>query len=657
MKVIITETTAVASAIARALNVNKTAKSTAVPGVIKDSKTAVIAIEQNLLTPYGVGVLPGKDALPIIPERYTYGIRLTPYASGRRRVSEEDQAYADYIGGIIREGDEVVFASDGGADAQGRFANICRFFKVGTPTSRMWVTRLEKKHIKKAFEKRQRGRSLHNLAQTGLVGMAMNEAFRYNVTEAYRAMFPSMTADICRQDMLLIAAAKDYLDRDREVRAAHKSVTTHSVMISGEVMGNIVKFYPAETFASKEEANEAYKALAVPATVSSSYTGIENEEHDAPALYILATLQCDAWEKFSFPFAKTREIADSLYQKGLISSPRTYNAKLPKSMRDYILKRYRWAKGYPFADDAEVPTTHGIITTESKPFRLDEGSQVIYDLIKNRFEANIDGKTMTSELAVCFELGGLFFTGTMPWQCCDEVPSEPLEIKLIGKSVFTHKTAAPEPAKMHDLLGAMSLVLRSLSVRYNPGIPFSADSHDVTDAFDRLRANYFIIDACGEPVISADGKKLLETFDQTYALENLLTDIVETDRIYGNYHASKGGKRLMEEFGKRIYEKTEQLILDDRLFSTRPETHVCPICGRHSVVRYPKFLKCHVCGFSMPRQFMGHEFTEKEIDHLMTHRYTSAIEFVNRRGHEFYDAVVIGMGKGLEFAPMAAKIY
>ena len=143
MKVIITETTAVASAIARALNVNNKVSA---PGVFYDAKTAVITVPKDFIAPYGVGVLPGKDALPIVPERYSYGLRVTRGEPGRNGISAEDQAYADYIGDLIRGGREVVFASDGGADAQGRFSNICRFFKVGAPTSRMWVTRLEKKH-------------------------------------------------------------------------------------------------------------------------------------------------------------------------------------------------------------------------------------------------------------------------------------------------------------------------------------------------------------------------------------------------------------------------------------------------------------------------------------------------------------------------------
>ncbi len=654
MKVIITETTAVASAIARALNVNNKVSA---PGVFYDAKTAVITVPKDFIAPYGVGVLPGKDALPIVPERYSYGLRVTRGEPGRNGISAEDQAYADYIGDLIRGGREVVFASDGGADAQGRFSNICRFFKVGAPTSRMWVTRLEKKALKRAYETRVRGRAMYNLAQSGLVAMAMNEAFKYNVTEAYRAMFPRLVDPVCRQDMLILAVANSYLRDDAAARTAHEVVTTHSLMVSGEVLGQTVKFYPTTTYASKEDCAKAHEAITTPGNLTSTCLETDDEISEAPALYTLATLQADVWSRLSMPFAKTRDIAERLFLDGLISSPFTNNPKLPESMRGYIiLKRCRWAKGYPFAADEEVPHTHGIITTGKKPFMPDTDTQAVYDIIAERFDAAMTGATVSTELVIGMEIDGTPFFGTMPWFCCDEVPSS-VEIRITGKSCFTHKSKAPEPPKMNDLLGVMATLMRKLSDRFNPGMPFSADSHDVTDALDRLRNNGFIIDVCGEPVISADGRLLLATFDETYALENLLADQVEAERLYANRKMSKGGAKLMAEFGKRIYDKTEQLINDSRLFRTTPDTHVCPICGRHSVLRYPRVMKCHVCGFTMPLQFMGHKFSEKEIHHLLTHRYTSTIPFVNRRGHEFYDAVVIGKGKGLEFAPVMAKIY
>lgn len=653
MKVIITETTAVASAIARALSVNNTVSA---PGVYYDAKTAVIAIDRDFITPYGMGVLPGKDALPIVPGRYTYGIRLTHDSNGRHGIAAEDQAYADYIGELIRGGLEVIFASDGGADAQARFSNICRFFKVGVPTSRMWLTRLEKKAIRNAFETRVRGRALHNLAQSGLVSMAMDEAFKYNVTEAYRALFPRLAAPICRQDMLVLAASKNYLDSDTEARASHKPVTTHHLMVSGKVFDRDVQFYPTTTFDTKEDCEKAYSALSLPATLTSTFIDTDDEVTEAPALYILTTLQADAWERLGMPFSKTRDIAVRLYLDGLISSPLTSNPKLPESMRGYILKRFRWAKGYPFAADEEVPHTHGIITTGKKPFMLDDDSQKIYNLIAERFGAALSGATMTTELVIGIEIDGETFFGTMPWYCCDEVPAS-VEVTITGKSQSTHTTKTPDAPSMADLLGVMDTLMRSLSDRFNPGMPFTAATHDITDSLDRLRQNGLILDVCGEPAITADGKLLLETFNQTYALETLLAYQVEAERLYANRRMSRGGAALMAEFGKRIHDKTEQLITDSRLFPSTPDTHVCPICGRHSVLRYPRILKCHVCGFTMPLQFMGHKFTDREVHHLLTHRYTSPIKFLNRRGHEFYDAVVIGKGKGLVFAPIEAKIY
>ena len=61
MKVIITETTAVASAIARALNVNNKVSA---PGVFYDAKTAVITVPKDFIAPYGVGVLPWQGRSP-----------------------------------------------------------------------------------------------------------------------------------------------------------------------------------------------------------------------------------------------------------------------------------------------------------------------------------------------------------------------------------------------------------------------------------------------------------------------------------------------------------------------------------------------------------------------------------------------------------------
>lgn len=652
MKVIITEAATVASAIARALKVQN---KSAVAGVSYDDKYAVITVTPDFIRPFGMGVLPGKDTLPIIPERYTYGIRYTHDGNRRYGISAEDKVYADYIGGFIRNAGEIIFASDGGADAQGRFVNICRFFKAGAPTSRMMLTRLERKAVKTAFKTRQWGRKFHNLAQTGLVGMAMDEAFKYNVTESYRSLFKEMKSPICRQDMLVLAISKSYLDADKAKRGSHTPVTTHSVMVSGKVLGRNIKLYPCAAYSDKEDATAAYKALAVPTTVVASDVSLDMETSHAPALFTLATLQSEAWEELHFGFSKTRDIAVSLYERGFISSPLTFCTKLPESLKPE-LSRYKSSKDYCFSADNEVPGNHGIIITGNKPPLLESDEQRVYDLIRTRFHANLAGPTVEKELVVEIEIGGEPFFGTIPYTPDIKVP-ETVEVNLSGKSQFSNTSVAPAAPKMNDLLCVVSAVLCKLTETYNPGMPFTFAHHDVSGAFDRLRDNRMILDACGEPAITGEGNALLETFDAKFALSHLLAWQVEVEKLYANRKESVGGARLMGEYGKWMYDKTDSLITDNRLFPVAADTHVCPICGRHSVVRYPRVVKCHVCGFSMPLQFKGHKFSEKEIDSLLTHGYTSQIMFTNRNGHEFYDIVVRGKGKGLEFAPITAKLY
>ncbi len=652
MKVIITESVAVAAAIARTLNVKS--QSTA-EGIFADAETAVIAVAQDFIIPNPIGVLSGKDALPIVPEKYTYGIRLSATANGRNGISEEDRNFADAIGLYLAKADEVIFASAGGVDAQARFFNLCRHFKIGTRTSRMWMTRLERKAIQRAFDGRRKGRSFFNLAQAGLVGMAMDEIFKYNVTEAYRALFPDMVAPIYPEDMILLSAAQSYLNTHQQAVDEHQPVTTHGVMLTGEVMGQTVKFYNGVAYTDKTECDKAWGELAVPAKAQSTYLRIENEVNATPALYTLSSLQYDAWAQCGLSFAKTRSAATWLYERGFISSPLTDNPRLPMSLKGYIVKRYPRAKDYVFAPDEKVPFNHGIIITGGKPFNLNKDTQKVYELIATRMCEALSAPTTSTELIVGIEVEGMEYYGSMPCESNMAAPIEPVQVTFTGKSKFTNSTKAPAAPQMDTLFGALATMRQLLTAQFNAGMPFS-NAHDITDSIKRLCDNRFILNACGEPTITDRGKILLATFDMNYALSSLMADQVEAERIFTNRAKSKGGAKLISEFGQRIYDKTMQLISDNRLFPSSGETRVCPHCSRHSVVAYPRTLKCHVCGFSMPLQFMGHTFTEGELDSLLTHGYTSPIEFRNRRGHEFYESVV-RTTTGIAIAPPKSKIY
>ena len=88
-------------------------------------------------------------AVATIPEKFIRQTPLCEMADGRYpfipekfKISVTDKELERDLKPLFREANEVVFASDGGADAQARFFNICRHFRVGCTTSRMWLTRL-----------------------------------------------------------------------------------------------------------------------------------------------------------------------------------------------------------------------------------------------------------------------------------------------------------------------------------------------------------------------------------------------------------------------------------------------------------------------------------------------------------------------------------
>lgn len=652
MKIIITESASVTSLIARSLSIKTFRDSTD----SSDSDIAVITVEPDFIAPCPVGVMPGKDALPLVPERYICAIRHTEDPNGKWETAPEDTAFADWLSDLLRHADEVIFASDGGADAQSRFTGICRYFRVGCRTSRMFLTRLERKAVREAFKKRERGVSLHNLAQTGFVQSAMEELFRYNITEAYRAPLSGLSMEIGRQDYVALRTAKEMLDTFEKTGKDLVRQTWYGCCVTGYVEGQDIRFFPGNLHTSKEECLAEYDALPVTGSVSAVYTDIDREVEEVTELYTLATLQFEAREKLGFSFRKSRDIAVSLFGMGYISTPLTACPLLPMSMFGYIKGRFPKAAKFIFLPDEAMPRTHGIITTGTRPYALDADAQALYDLISGRMTKAVHAPAVKTSLVIGINIGEQAYYGTMPWKEGEGVP-EALEVELMGKSYYPTMTPEPQPMRMTHLLAAVMTLSGRLMKKEVLGYDFNPCLHDYTEALERLSVNGLILDVCGEPALTEKGRFFLDTMERYYSVPQVLADIAESGRIAVS-EKRKGGAALMEEYGERVYHAVTGLVSDSDMYLPKSGLYACPLCGRHSVIGYDRALRCHVCGFSIPRQFKGHRLTDSEVSSLLTHGYTSPnLMFVNRRGHEYAEALAIGRKGGLAFVPSEAKIY
>lgn len=298
------------------------------------TKTVALSLDANTEAANGIYT---SDTVTVanIPPRFIRQTPLCELAEGeypfvpdRFKMSVTMKELERQLKPLFREAGEVVFASDGGADAQARFFNICRHFRVGCPRSRMWLTRLTYGAIRGAFHFRESGRHLHRLAQTGLVSKGMDLMFTYNINQTF--LHIGLTEyDLTRQE----AIALDYVGNLTGRFDNYNGIPAgHSIRVN--VNGG-EGFESEAVWEAEEDALAVAEEIPVGETVSATLTVDETERLNIH-FHTLLTLQMDAFNNLGFMPAQTLRLAQSLYDKGLISSPLTRCSHLPEKLRGHI---------------------------------------------------------------------------------------------------------------------------------------------------------------------------------------------------------------------------------------------------------------------------------------------------------------------------------
>lgn len=238
-----------------------------------------------------------------------------PFVPDKFKMSVTMKELERQLKPLFREAAEVVFASDGGADAQARFFNICRHFRVGCPRSRMWLTRLSYGAIRGAFHFRESGRHLHRLAQTGLVSKGMDLMFTYNINQTFLHIgLPEY--NLSRLEAIVLEHIGDLTGRFDGFNNIPSGHSIHINVNGGE------GFESEAVWEDENDALAVAAAIPVGETVSATLTVDETDRFNL-RFHTLLTLQMDAFNNLGILPAKTLKLAQSLYNKGFISSPMT----------------------------------------------------------------------------------------------------------------------------------------------------------------------------------------------------------------------------------------------------------------------------------------------------------------------------------------------
>lgn len=251
------------------------------------------------------------EDLPIIPESW----RLTVPPDKRERF--------DTLRTLLRseEVSEVINACDAGREGELIFRTVYHLAGCTKPMKRLWISSMEDSAIREGFAHLKPGRDYDPLHQSALCRARADWLIGINATRLFSVLYhKTLTVGRVQTPTLKMLA-----DRDAKITGFQKE-KYHIVHIAGGGMEAA-----SDRFPDPSEAESVKTACGGARAVCASIQR-EKKTEQPPKLYDLTTLQREANRLFGFTAKQTLDYAQTLYEKRLLTYPRTDSRFLSDDM-------------------------------------------------------------------------------------------------------------------------------------------------------------------------------------------------------------------------------------------------------------------------------------------------------------------------------------
>ena len=439
--------------------------------------------------------------------------------------------------------------------------------------------------------------------------------------------------------------------------------------------GEVVQLSSSKKWKEKEPATALYNKVKEAGTATVTKAERKEKVEDTPLLYDLTTLQKEANAKHGFTAEQTLEIAQKLYEKKLITYPRTGSRYIPEDVFAEIPKLLSFVTGLPeWAGEVGVPVTptrrsvdggkvtdhHALLVTGEKPLFLSKEDGIIYHMIAGRMMEAFSEKCVKDTATVTAECAGVEFTvkGSVirqaGWRAVyfeddKEETSIPCwqegdTLTLKAASITEGKT---KPKPLHTeatLLSAMETAGKEIEddalrqALKDCGIGTPATRASIIETL--FRRGY--MERCKKSLVPTEKGLALYSVVKTMRI----ADVAMTGEWEKELARIERGELPADTFRKEIeaYTKeiTSELLSCDKLFTRRDSGCKCPKCGTGTMQFYGKVVRCDntECGLPVFRLKANRTLTDDEIKDLLTDGHTKLLKgFKSKQGKSF-DAIV-----------------
>ena len=273
------------------------------------------------------------ESLPILPEEWQYTVAAD---KGKQfKTLKELMHRADVS--------EVVNACDAGREGELIFRFVYDVAKCNKPMRRLWISSMEDAAIKAGFADLGDGRDYDALYASALCRAKADWIIGINATRLFSCLYHK-TLNVGR---VQTPTLKMLVDRGEAISHFKKEKYYHVRLdLSGAEAAS-------ERISDKPGADTLKAACEAETAVCVSLTK-EKKTAAPPKLFDLTSLQREANKIYGYTAKQTLDLAQTLYEKRLLTYPRTDSAFLTDDMGDTAAKTVTMLSGkLPFMEGAE----------------------------------------------------------------------------------------------------------------------------------------------------------------------------------------------------------------------------------------------------------------------------------------------------------------
>ncbi|WP_078555210.1 type IA DNA topoisomerase [Bacillus alkalicellulosilyticus] len=516
------------------------------------------------------------EHFPFIPSGFKYKVKSSPRTKGKEDYGAKKQLKTIYSLMKRADVDSIISACDYDREGQIIGDTIIYHQKTDKKIYRLLLNEWTAEEVVKGLTNVKLNEEMKPLQDAGISRQWADWVIGINLTSVATLKYQKGKGKVLNIGRVLLPTLKIIYDRDKEIKTFKpenyfKLTATFKTKDAKQYEGTYVE-NEVDKFKEKDSLLKIAEQIK-DETATITDKQVDRKKEFPPYLFNLSNLQGYITSKFKgWTSDKVLKVAQSLYEKKLITYPRTASVVLEESLVGKAAKVLEVVKkGLPYEDEVQfkkskrvfdntkVESHSAIIPTYVKPKTITKDEEIVYRSIKNRFIMQFMPIAEYEETKIVTkvnhrEIQGVFLTKgrvqlSEGWKKVENIESretmlpfvqEKDSVDVIDQKLSDHVTKPPKPHTEKTLLRVMETcgkgvdeenseeMLAAILSGYSIGTPATR-----ADTIKKLKDVGYITTISKNLVCTDVGRKLVETFpvqqlfdlEFTGKLEKTLSDI------------------------------------------------------------------------------------------------------------------------------------